>query len=125
MARLHGADATKRPLRGVQNEKHNPSAAKRYFVALRRVAVRFNAWSWAIIMICIICKRFSVEPETATITLERGGMTLVVKHVLARVCPNCGEEYIDEEAAAQVMETAEQAFQSGIQVGVREYAFTA
>ena len=52
-------------------------------------------------------------------------MTLVVKHVLARVCPNCGEEYIDEEAAGQVMKTAEQAFRSGVQVDVREYASSA
>ncbi len=44
MARLDGADATKHPLRGVQNEIFS-SAAKRYFVALRRLAVRFNAWS--------------------------------------------------------------------------------
>ena len=73
-------------------------------------------------MRCVICKQAEVEPGTATLTLERGGMTLVVKHVLARVCPNCGEEYIDEEAAAQVMETAEQAFRSGVQVDVREYA---
>lgn len=76
-------------------------------------------------MRCVICKQAEVEPGTATLTLERGGMTLVVKHVLARVCPNCGEEYIDEEAADQVMETAEQAFRSGVQVDVREYALTA
>ena len=73
-------------------------------------------------MNCIIGKQFSVEPGTATLTLERGGMTLVIKHVLARVCPNCGEEYTDEEAAGQLMETAEQAVQSGVQVDVREYA---
>jgi len=59
---------------------------------------------------------------TATVTLERDGMTLVVKHVAARVCPNCGEEYIDEDAAARLMETAEQAARSGVQVDVREYA---
>jgi len=76
-------------------------------------------------MNCPICKQFAVEPGTATVTLERGGMTPVVKHVRARVCPNCGEEYIDEDAAEQVMETAEQAFRSGVQVDVREYASSA
>jgi predicted RNA-binding Zn-ribbon protein involved in translation (DUF1610 family) len=49
-------------------------------------------------------------------------MTLVVKHVAARVCPNCGEEYVNEDAAARLMETAEQASRSGVQVDVREYA---
>ena len=76
-------------------------------------------------MNCLICKYTIGVPGTATLTLERGGMTLVVKHVLARVCPNCGEEYIDEEAAGQVMKTAEQAFRSGVQVDVREYASSA
>lgn len=73
-------------------------------------------------MKCVICKQAKVEPGTATLTLERGGMTLVVKHVLVRVCPNCGEEYINEGAAAQLLETAEQAFFSGVEVDVREYA---
>ncbi len=76
-------------------------------------------------MKCVICKQAEVEPGTATLTLERGGMTLVIKHVLARVCPNCGEEYIDEGAATQLLETAEQAFLSGVQVDVREYAAAA
>ena len=73
-------------------------------------------------MTCVICKQAEVRPGTATVTLERNGMTLVVKHVAARVCPNCGEEYVNEEAAAHLMETAEQAARAGVQVDVREYA---
>lgn len=73
-------------------------------------------------MRCVICKQADVEPGTATVTLERDGMTLVVKHVAARVCPNCGEEYVNEDAAARLMETAEQAARSGVQVDVCEYA---
>jgi YgiT-type zinc finger domain-containing protein len=73
-------------------------------------------------MRCVICKQADVEPGTATVTLERDGMTLVVKHVAARVCPNCGEEYVNEDAAARLMETVEQAARSGVQVDVREYA---
>ncbi len=73
-------------------------------------------------MRCVICKQADVEPGTATVTLERDGMTLVVKHVAARVCPNCGEEYVNEDAAARLMETAEQAARSGVQGDVREYA---
>jgi len=73
-------------------------------------------------MRCVICKQADVEPGTATVTLERDGMTLVVKHVAARVCPNCGEEHVNEDAAARLVETAEQAARSGVQVDVREYA---
>ena len=73
-------------------------------------------------MRCVICKQADVVPGTATITLERGGMTLVVKHVAARVCPICGEEYVDEAAANRLLETAEQSARAGVQVDVREYA---
>ncbi len=73
-------------------------------------------------MRCVTCKQADVEPGTAPATLERGGMTLVVKHVAARVCPNCGEEYVNEDAAARLMETADQAARFGVQVDVREYA---
>ena len=73
-------------------------------------------------MRCVICKQADVEPGTATVTLERGTMTLVIKHVSAHVCPNCGEEYVDEEAAQRVMDTAEQSARAVVQVDVREYA---
>ena len=73
-------------------------------------------------MLCTICKQANIEPGTATVTLERDGMTLVVKHVAARVCPNCGEEYINEDAALHLLEAAEQAARYGVQVDVREYA---
>ncbi len=73
-------------------------------------------------MRCLVCKLADVEPGTATLVLERDGMTLVVKNVIARVCPNCGEEYVDEDAAARLLETAEQAVRSGVLVDVREYA---
>ena len=73
-------------------------------------------------MRCVICKQADLETGTATVTLERGGVTLVVKHVAARVCPNCGEEYVDETTATHLLETVEQAERAGVQVDVREYA---
>lgn len=38
----------------------------------------------------------------------RGELTLVIRHVSARVCPNCGEEYVEEAIAARLLITAEQ-----------------
>ncbi len=73
-------------------------------------------------MMCILCKQASLEPGTATVSLERDSLTLVVKHVTARVCPNCGEEYGDEAAALRVLDMAESAAQAGVLVDVREYA---
>ena len=54
-------------------------------------------------------------------TFERNGLTLVVKNVPARVCDNCGEEYVDEQAATQLLETAENAAQASVLVDIRAY----
>jgi len=71
---------------------------------------------------CIICKQTELSLGTATVILERGGLTLVVKHVAARVCSGCGEEYVDEDAALRVLAMSERAAQSGVLGDVREYA---
>ncbi len=72
-------------------------------------------------MRCVICKQAETKPGWATVTLERHGLTLVVKRVPAQVCPNCGEEYVDETAAAGLLQTAERAASAGTQVVIREY----
>jgi hypothetical protein len=48
-------------------------------------------------------------------------MTLVVKGVPARVCPNCGEEYVEEDVAARLLELVESAARAGVQVDIRQY----
>ena len=72
-------------------------------------------------MRCVICKQGEIQPGTATVMLERNGMTLVVKSVPARVCENCGEEYVDEDVTARLLREAEDAARSGVQVDIREY----
>jgi YgiT-type zinc finger domain-containing protein len=70
---------------------------------------------------CVICRQAEIELGTTTTTLTRGKLTFVVRDVPARVCPNCGEAYIDEVAAAHLLTTAEQLARSGAQVDVRAY----
>ena len=72
-------------------------------------------------MRCVICKQGEIRPGTTTVMLERNGMTLVVKSVPARVCENCGEEYVDEDITARLLREAEDAARSGVQVDIREY----
>jgi YgiT-type zinc finger domain-containing protein len=72
-------------------------------------------------MKCVICRSGETRPGTATVTLERAGMTLVIQGVPARVCANCGEEYVDEETSVRLLKTAEEASQAGVRVDVREY----
>lgn len=72
-------------------------------------------------MKCVICKQATTQAGTTTLTLERSGATFVIKNVPAQVCPNCGEAYVDEQAAAQVLSTAEQLARAGTQVDIRQY----
>lgn len=64
-------------------------------------------------MKCLICKQAETYPGVTTVTLERNGLTLVLKDVPAQVCPNCGEVYADEDATAELLESAEEMAQIG------------
>lgn len=72
-------------------------------------------------MKCVVCRQGEVQPGTATVTLEKDGLTLVVKKVPARVCRNCGEEYIDEDITRQLFLTAEKAAEGSVKVEIRDY----
>ena len=72
-------------------------------------------------MKCVVCKQAEVQTGKATVTLERDQITLLVKGVPARVCPNYGEQYVDERVTKSLLETAEAAARAGVQVDIREY----
>lgn len=73
-------------------------------------------------MTCVICKQGKTQNGTATVTLEREGTILVIKAVPARVCNVCGEEYVEEGVAEELLYHAEEAQRAGIQVDIRTYA---
>ena len=72
-------------------------------------------------MKCVICKHGETKPGTATVTLERDAATIVFKAVPALVCSSCGEEYVDEKTTSRILEIAEQAVGSGVEVDIRYY----
>jgi YgiT-type zinc finger domain-containing protein len=72
-------------------------------------------------MRCVICKHGETVPGHTTITLERDGLTLVVKNVPAQVCANCGEAYVSEQEAARILAEAEEIAKTGAVVDVRQY----
>ncbi|MBM3214562.1 type II toxin-antitoxin system MqsA family antitoxin [Candidatus Poribacteria bacterium] len=72
-------------------------------------------------MKCVICRHGETQTGTATVMLTRDAMTLVFRGVPAQVCANCGEEYVDEETTARLLQVAEDAAQAGVQVDVREF----
>jgi YgiT-type zinc finger domain-containing protein len=73
-------------------------------------------------MKCNICKTGETGPGFATVTLQRGGATLIVKGVPAEVCVNCGEYYLSEPVAAEVLARAELAVEHGAEVEILRYA---
>ena len=72
-------------------------------------------------MKCFICKKGETEPGKVTVTLERGGTTLIIRNVPAEVCLNCGEEYVDEATTSKILRDAEKTAQAGTLVDIREY----
>ncbi|CAG1004877.1 hypothetical protein PHYC_03178 [Phycisphaerales bacterium] len=71
---------------------------------------------------CPICTHGTLRPGVTSVTLERGQLTLVIKSVPARVCDNCGEQFVDEAVSARLLEVADGAAKAGTQVEVRSYA---
>ncbi|HCP32061.1 type II toxin-antitoxin system MqsA family antitoxin [Candidatus Bipolaricaulota bacterium] len=75
-------------------------------------------------MKCVICKQGETRPGKTTVTLQRNGVTLVIRNVPAEVCENCGEAYVDESTAHELLYRAEDTARAGVMVDVREYVGT-
>ncbi len=72
-------------------------------------------------MMCAICRHGETVAAETTVTLERDGMVLVIQHVPARVCDNCGERYFDAEVTQRLLDIAREAAAAGVVVDVRNY----
>jgi YgiT-type zinc finger domain-containing protein len=53
-------------------------------------------------MKCVVCRSGETKPGTATVTVEREGAVVVVRGVPARICENCGEEYLEGQEVARL-----------------------
>ena len=73
-------------------------------------------------MNCVVCKHGETRPGHVTVTLQRGDTTVILKQVPAEVCQNCGEYYLSETIAGQVMNRAEDAVKSGAEVEILRFA---
>ncbi len=72
-------------------------------------------------MKCTICKRGATRPGETDVALQRDGATVIVRHVPAEVCQNCGEAYVSQEVSRTLLGQAEQALAAGVVVSIREY----
>lgn len=73
-------------------------------------------------MQCVICKTGEVTDGTATVTLQRGKTTVVIKDVPARVCAQCSEYYLSEDMTDRVLAMAEAAVSKGAEVEILRWA---
>jgi len=72
-------------------------------------------------MNCLICRQAEIVDGFTSITLEREEFRLLINHVPAHICPNCGEAIVDEDVALRLLNTAEDVVSEGIFEDVREY----
>jgi YgiT-type zinc finger domain-containing protein len=72
-------------------------------------------------MKCIVCKQGETRPGLTTVVLQRGAATVVINDVPAKVCENCGEDYVDEQVAERLLGAAESSARGGVRVEIRDY----
>lgn len=73
-------------------------------------------------MICLICRQAETVDRLTSVTFERGEMRLVVNNVPARICPSCGEAYVEEDVAVRLLREAEETSAAGEVGSVIDYA---
>ena len=72
-------------------------------------------------MKCVVCKHGETAPGTTTATVGRDNVVIVLRHVPAEICQNCGADYTSGAAMSTIERIAEAATQAGALVEVREY----
>jgi YgiT-type zinc finger domain-containing protein len=72
-------------------------------------------------MICLICRQAELVDGLTSVHFERGEMKAVIDHVPARVCPSCGEAYVDENVAEALLHQAVEISETGFLESVTAY----
>jgi YgiT-type zinc finger domain-containing protein len=73
------------------------------------------------VMICLICRQAEIVDRLTAVNFQRGKMQMLVEHVPARVCPNCGEAYLGEEVTLQLLQSMEKMYRTGTPESRIEY----
>jgi YgiT-type zinc finger domain-containing protein len=74
-----------------------------------------------VFMICLICRQAELVDGFTSIPFEREEFRLLINHVPAHVCPNCGEAVVDEDVAIRLLSVAEDVVNEGIIEDIRDY----
>ncbi len=73
-------------------------------------------------MKCAICRNGNTVKGFITVVLERDQTTLVFKNVPAKICENCGEEYLSEETNRVLLDKAQDAADRGVDLELLRFA---
>jgi YgiT-type zinc finger domain-containing protein len=73
-------------------------------------------------MICVICRQVEIVDGLTSVDFEHGKIHLVINNVPARVCPSCGEAYVEEDIALHLLHTAKEMTEAGVFDGHCEYS---
>ena len=72
-------------------------------------------------MKCVICKNGETEPGSTIFTFTDDETIVVVKDVPAKICDNCGEEYLDSETTRRLLDGSVGEVNHDVEVEVRDY----
>ena len=64
-------------------------------------------------MNCLICRRFRLVDGRTSVIFERGEVKIVIHQAPAKVCPGCGEAYLEEEITLELLEFGEKIYATG------------
>ncbi len=73
-------------------------------------------------MKCSICRNGNTENGFTSVILEQNNTTLVFKKVPAKICDNCGEEYISSEVNKKLLSHARDEINRGITLELLKFA---
>jgi YgiT-type zinc finger domain-containing protein len=73
-------------------------------------------------MKCAICRNGHTVEGHITVVLERGQSTVVFKNVPAKICENCGEEYLSEQTNRTILKKAKEAADRGAELELLRFA---
>jgi len=72
-------------------------------------------------MNCLICRQADLIGGLTSVHFERGEMKAVISHVPARVCPSCGEVYVEEDVAEALLLQVVEIYKTGVLDSVSAY----
>jgi YgiT-type zinc finger domain-containing protein len=72
-------------------------------------------------MKCVICKNGETQDKTTTVTLESKGKTFVFKEVPARICQNCGEQYVEDIISRRLFDLMKSSEKIGTELNISKF----